>query len=70
MDDLAHRDFSGISVENMSPDERRELKRRFEEFIGAMRGDQDSEVAELQTSKRIEKWDPLRHGAKRKATAA
>lgn len=36
-DDIRQRDLSGKTVSQMSEEERKELKRRMKEFVGAMR---------------------------------
>ncbi|WP_299622604.1 hypothetical protein [Pelagibius sp.] len=63
MDDIRHRDLSQIPEEEMSLEERRELKRRFEEFVGLMR--RPSVAEKLGTSpskKQHRRWDPASMG--------
>jgi len=69
MEDLQHRDLSTVPDEAMSPVERRELRRRFVEFIGAMQRRKLGLKAPPEKKKQVVKWDPLIHGAKRAADA-
>jgi hypothetical protein len=61
-DDLSQRDLSGKRVQDMTPAERQEMKRRFEEFVGAMKrsGTPASERPKIQAKR----WDPRAFGAK------
>ena len=62
MDDLHNRDLSEIPEEDLSPAERRELKRRFQEFINAVGGNFKTE--RTTPKKRVTKWNPETHGRK------
>lgn len=60
-DDLRQRDLSGKRVQDMSAAERREMKRRFEEFVAMMKG---SPAPAPRPAKAAKAWDPRAHGAK------
>ena len=67
MDDLTQRDLSQIPDEELSPEERRELKRRFDDFVDRLReraGRAPAKKAKTK-AKRITRWKlpagPRRH---------
>jgi hypothetical protein len=60
-DDLRQRDLSGKRVQDMSKAERQEMKRRFEEFVAAMRG---GDAAPAPPKAKPQAWDPRAFGAK------
>lgn len=66
MDDIRHRDLSQIPEDEMSPEERRELKRRFEEFVGLMRrSSSPNALAVKPPKKKLQRWDPTSMGKRR-----
>ncbi len=60
-DELRNRDLSRKAVLKLSGDEKRELKRRFEEFITAMRRSQPAGKGRVEPASRTVKWDPHLH---------
>ena len=63
MEDLRERDLSDIPDHQLSAAERRELERRFVEFLSAMRS--RIKGGKLARKRRqVVKWDPARHGRK------
>ncbi len=60
MDDIRNRDLSGIPDEDLSPAEKRELQRRFNEFLTAIGGT----LKKAKPKKKAVKWDPAVHGRK------
>src|SRR3546814_11773002 len=69
MDDIRHRDLSEIPESEMAAEERRELKRRCEEFVGLVRRPADGgSLGEAPSPQQPQRWDPApqgRPGAKR-----
>lgn len=63
MDDIRHRDLSEIPESEMTVEERRELKRRFEEFVGLMRrpGVAGS-IGKPASQKQTKRWNPATMG--------
>lgn len=61
-DDLTQRDLSGKRVQDMTPAERLEMKRRFEEFVQTMR--KTGPKAKKAPAKKAQRWDPRAFGAK------
>ncbi|WP_420349606.1 hypothetical protein [Pelagibius sp.] len=58
-DDIRHRDLSQIPEDEMSPEEKRELRRRFEEFVGLMRRPSVADKLGARPSeKTVRPWDP------------
>ena len=57
-DDLNHRDLSTIDDANLSPEERRELQRRFDDFVNQLRVRSGLTTADTIKPKRITRWDP------------
>jgi hypothetical protein len=63
MEDIRHRDLSEIPEAEMTAEERRELKRRFEEFVGLMgRPAVASRVGKPARQKATQHWDPATMG--------
>lgn len=61
MDDLRHRDFSDIPDEDLSAEERREIRRRMDTFLGRMqmrRIGKPSAKAPKPKAKRLAAWKP------------
>lgn len=66
MDDIRHRDLSQIPEDEMSLEERRELKRRFDEFVGLMRRPSVAgSLGAKPSDKKVQRWDPARMGKRR-----
>ncbi len=61
-DDLNQRDLSKIDDTDLSPQERRELKRRYDEFVDRLRvrgGLKEADKSKPKPKpKRIARWDP------------
>lgn len=57
-DDLKQRDLSNKPDSQLTAEERRELKRRFDEFVGIMRSQGMAPAKPEKKAKRIQKWDP------------
>lgn len=62
MDELSQRDFSEKRVQDLEPDERHELRRRFTDFMEALRV--RAPQPEPEPPKEVTKWDPALHGRK------
>ena len=63
MDDIRQKDLSNKAVQDMSPEERQEMKRRFEEFAAAMKGSTtDARTEKPAPEKKVVKWDPRKMG--------
>ena len=62
MDDLRQRDLSAKPESELTLEERRELKRRFEEFIGMVRkkGGLETGPKEEPKPKEVRRWQPRR----------
>lgn len=58
MDDLRQKDLSNIPVQEMTKEERQELRRRFKEFVGMIRKSKEPIVGEPEKPKKVQKWDP------------
>ena len=66
MDDIRHRDLSQIPEDEMTLEERRELKRRFDEFVGLMRRPAvASKLGAKPSEKKHRRWDPASMGRRR-----
>lgn len=69
-DDIRQRDLSGKTVAQMSEDERKELKRRMKEFVGAMRQSSrktaPGRTGEREQTKRQRRWNPAQDTRMRK----
>lgn len=57
-DDLSQRDLSTIDEANMSTQERRELQRRFDDFVKRLRVGAGLNSPDKTKPKRISRWDP------------
>ena len=64
MDDIRQRDFSDIPEGDLTPAERHEIRRRFEEFVQALGHAARSGKGAKQKKKKVLKWDPAVHGRK------
>lgn len=60
-DDLKQRDLSSKPDSQLTADERKELKRRFDEFVGIMRSQGMVPEKPASQPKRVEKWNPMTH---------
>lgn len=69
-DDIRQKDLSGKSVAQMSDEERKELKRRMKEFVGAMRQSARKQPAAKNDSqeqaRRQRRWNPGEDGQVRR----
>ncbi len=57
-DDLSQRDLSQIDDTDLTPEERREMQRRFGDFVTRLRERAGIKAPEEQKPKRISRWDP------------
>ena len=57
-DDLSQRDLSSIDDSALSPQERRELQRRYDEFVDRLRVRAGLKAPDTSKPKRIARWDP------------
>ena len=57
-DELSQRDLSTIDDADLSPQERRELRRRFDDFVNQVRVRAGLKAADTSKPKRIVRWDP------------
>ncbi|MEM7173170.1 MAG: hypothetical protein AAF530_23605 [Pseudomonadota bacterium] len=64
MSDLSQRDLSQIPEHKMSPEERRELKRRYDEFLGILRRKSGLMGAPKPAEKTIRPWSPAKLASK------
>ena len=63
MDDIRHRDLSEIPESEMTAEERRELKRRFDEFVGLVRRPAvANRLGKSPGEKKTQQWDPATMG--------
>jgi hypothetical protein len=61
MDDIRLRDLSQIPESDLTAEERRELRRRFEEFVGRLRkkgGLSAAQEPDEEAEKQVRRWDP------------
>jgi hypothetical protein len=60
MDDLHHRDFSNVPDEELSAEERREIRRRLDTFVGRMQMQRTGKpkAAPKPKAKRLAAWKP------------
>jgi len=56
--ELSQRDLSTIDDADLSAQERRELQRRFDDFVNRLRVRAGLTAAETSKPKRITRWDP------------
>ncbi|MFD2204067.1 hypothetical protein [Kiloniella antarctica] len=64
MSDIRQKDLSNKSVQEMDGDERKEMRRRFEEFANQVGKNNDSILAPPEKPKKVVKWDPKTMGKK------
>jgi hypothetical protein len=57
-DDLSQRDLSGVDDEDLTQDERRELHRRFDDFVTRLRERAGLKARAKEKPKRVSSWDP------------
>jgi hypothetical protein len=57
-DELKQRDLSAIDDADLSPQERREIQRRFHELVKGLRLRAGLTAADTAKPKRISRWDP------------
>ncbi len=57
-DELNQRDLSTIDDADLNPQERRELQRRFDDFVNQLRVRSGLKAADTSKPKRISRWDP------------
>ena len=57
-DELSQRDLSAIDDADLSPKERRELQRRFDDFVNRLRVRAGLTAADTSKPKHITRWDP------------
>ncbi len=57
-DDLSQRDLSAIDDSDLSPQERRELQRRYDDFVDRLRVRAGLKAPDTSKPKRIARWDP------------
>ena len=56
--ELNQRDLSKIDEADLSTQERRELQRRFDDFVNQLRVRSGLKAADTSKPKRISRWDP------------
>ncbi len=56
--DFSQRDLSRIDDSDLSPQERRELQRRYDEFVDRLRARAGLKAPDKTKPKRIARWDP------------
>ncbi len=56
--ELTQRDLSMIDDADLSPQERRELQRRFDDFVNQLRVRAGLKAPDKSKPKRISRWDP------------
>ncbi len=56
--ELSQRDLSTIDDADLSPQERRELQRRYDEFVDRLRVRAGLKAPDTSKPKRIARWDP------------
>jgi len=59
VDDISQRDLSDIPDEKLSPEEREELLRRFDDFVGRLHARAGKTAKAPAKAKRIMRWDPV-----------
>lgn len=57
-EELSQRDLSTIDDADLSPEERRELGRRFDDFVNRLRERAGLKAPDKKKPKRITRWDP------------
>lgn len=56
--DLSQRDLSQIDDADLTPEERREMQRRFDDFVTRLRERAGMKLPKKTKPKRISRWDP------------
>lgn len=56
-EDLHQADLSGMAIKDMTPEQKAEMKRRFEEFVRAFKSSQPGASAKKAKPK-VQKWTP------------
>ena len=56
--EISQRDLSTIDDADLSPDERREVQRRFDDFVDRLRERAGLKAPDKIKPKRITRWDP------------
>ena len=59
-DEINQRDLSTIDDSDLNPRERRELQRRFDDFVNQLRVRSGLKAADTIKPKRITRWDPAK----------
>jgi hypothetical protein len=62
MSDIRQKDLSDKSVQEMTSEEKKEMRRRFEEFANQVGQNNDSILATPEKPKKVVKWDPKTMG--------
>ncbi|WP_085901272.1 MULTISPECIES: hypothetical protein [Kiloniella] len=62
MSDIRQKDLSDKSVQDMNSEEKKEMRRRFEEFASQVGQNNDSILATPEKPKKVVKWDPKTMG--------
>ncbi len=57
-DDLNQRDLTDVAESDLTTEERRELERRFNNFVTRLRERAGMKTAEKEKPKRYARWDP------------
>ena len=57
-DDLSQRDLTDVAENDLTTEERRELERRFNDFVTRLRERAGVKTAEKKKPKRYASWDP------------
>ncbi len=57
-DEISQRDLSTIDDSDLNPRERRELQRRFDDFVNQLRVRSGLKATDTNKPKRITRWDP------------
>lgn len=68
-DELKNRDLSWQAVSTLTGEEKRELKRRLEEFITVMRRSRPAGKDRVGPTSRAVKWDPSVHTSRGKQSS-
>jgi len=64
MDDLSQRDLSNVADHDLTPEERTELSRRLDDFVGRVLRRYAPGRTKPAKPKRVEPWNPAIHGRK------
>ena len=62
MSDIRQKDLSDKSVQDMNSEEKKEMRRRFEEFASQVGQNNDSILVTPEKPKKVVKWDPKTMG--------